>query len=74
MWFSKARLLRRREERNIPAKVRKGFSDELRRSLACEHDGFHDREPGDRGRVRDRVRRQPEVIVNWFAELATSMS
>jgi pimeloyl-ACP methyl ester carboxylesterase len=23
---------------------------------------------------RDRVRRQPEVILNWFAELATSMS
>ncbi len=36
--------------------------------------GFHDSEPGDRRRVRDRVRRQPEVIVNWFAELATSMS
>jgi hypothetical protein len=54
--------------------LRHVFSDELRRSLASEHDGFHDPEPGVRGRVRDRVRRQPEVIVNWFAELATSMS
>jgi len=54
--------------------LRQAFSDELRRSLASEHDGFHDPEPGDRRRVRDRVRRQPEVIVNWFAELATSMS
>lgn len=54
--------------------LRQAFSDELRGSLASEHDGFHDPEPGDRGRVRDRVRRQPEVIVNWLAELATSMS
>lgn len=35
--------------------------------IACQH-------PDDRGRVRDRVRRQPEVIVNWLAELATSMA
>jgi len=31
-------------------------------------------EPGDRGHVRDRVRRQPEVIVIMLAELVTSMS
>jgi hypothetical protein len=31
-------------------------------------------EPGGRGLAAARVRRQPEVIVSWFAELATSMS
>ena len=59
---------------NILASLRQAFSDELSGSLASEHDGFHDPEPGGHGLAAARVRRQPEVMVTMLAELATSMS
>ncbi len=47
---------------------------ELSGNLAPEMNGFYDPEPGGRGLAAARVRRQLEVMVNWLAELATSMS